>query len=163
MGSGLGGSTCITHVVTSVSYSWLPLLLHRRQSWQCPHLKTPAFRSESTIGTTKTTMSGMTEKTGPTGSIVRKIPGALTNSRRRAKGSNRNTGTGATVIQIRTSYGEIRKTEPAMYRSTPAKREGLRVTGGASLVCFLAQFVLSKTGTIASAFVNELPTDHEEN
>jgi hypothetical protein len=68
----------------------------------------------------------------------------LTNSRRRAKGSNRNTGTGATVIQIRTSYGEMRKTEPAMYGSTPAKREGLRVTGGASLVCFLAQFILQQ-------------------
>ncbi len=121
---GLGGSTCITHAVTSRPYSWLRLLLHRRPSWQCPNLKTPAFRSESTTGTTRTTTTGMTEKTGPTDSIVRKIPGVLTNSRRRTKGSNRNTGTGATVIQIRTSCGDIRRTEHAMY--SPGASEALR-------------------------------------
>jgi hypothetical protein len=122
---GLGGSTCITHVVTSLPYFWLQLLLHRRPSWQCPNLKMPAFRSESTIGTTRTTTTGMTEKTGPTDSIVRKTPGVLTNSRRRAKGSNQITGTGATVIQIRTSYGEMRRTEPAMY--SPDASEALRL------------------------------------
>jgi hypothetical protein len=38
----------------------------------------------------------------------------------------------------------MRKVEPAVHWSMPAKREGLRVTGGASLVCFLAQFVLQQ-------------------
>jgi hypothetical protein len=57
----------------------------------------------------------------------------------------------------------MRKVEPAVHWSMPAKREGLRVTGGASLVCFLAQFVLQQGSTIASAFVSELPADHEEN
>src|SRR5580704_15725840 len=47
----------------------------------------------------------MTRKTGPIGSFDLKITRVLPNSRRRAKKSSRNTGTGGTVIQTRTSEG----------------------------------------------------------
>ena len=139
---GLGGSTCITHVATSLPYFWLQLLLHRRPSWQCPNLKMPAFRSESTIGTTRTTTTGMTEKTGPTDSIVRKTPGVLTNSRRRAKGSSRNTGTGATVIQIRID-GLLNRTTERSRMLTGRERLRIRIDG-ASLVSGSARYGTGK-------------------
>jgi hypothetical protein len=93
-------TTCIA-LATSLQSFWLPFLQYRRPYWPPPDLKAPVFKSAFTIETTRTTTTGTTRKTEPMGSIVREIPRVLRNTRRQAKSNSRNTGTGATVTQIR--------------------------------------------------------------
>jgi hypothetical protein len=59
-----------------------------------------AFKSESTIGSTRIITTGMTTKIAPGGSTSTKTTRIHVNSRRQTKGSSLITGIGATLIQI---------------------------------------------------------------
>jgi hypothetical protein len=89
-------------------------------------IETLKIKVESTIRTTRIITTGMTTKIAPGGSILRKTTRVLTNSRRRTRKSSRNTGSGAMLIQIRTS-----KLPTSDEETWPAKIRPVRdVTGG---------------------------------
>jgi len=63
-------------IAISVHYFWRPLL-HQPQSWPTPDLKTPVSRSESTIGTTVTIITGPITRTAPTGATWEHSTGVI--------------------------------------------------------------------------------------
>src|ERR1700676_2461309 len=66
-------------------------------------IETLKIKTESTIGTTRITTTGMTRKIAPGVNTRRKTTGLLRNFRRRTTRSSRNIGIGAMLIRTRTS------------------------------------------------------------
>ena len=103
-------TSCTTSIATSVPYCWLRLLLHQRQSWRPPNLKTPTSRFESTIGTTVIITTGMTTKTALTGVTCKNSTGVIVNTKGSITECRSTIGAGATVIRTATTTADRQQT-----------------------------------------------------